>query len=210
MFVFPRLRFQDHFIRDGPVGCIGTGNKSGWMQDKEFLVFMKHSVKHVKPSKANKVLVLLDNHSSHISISLIEFCRANFITLLSFAPHTSHRLQPLDRGVYGPFKKYFNNADDQWIKNNPGKRMTIYDLPSIVRTSHPLATTPVNILAGFSCTGIWPFNREIFNDSDFNASTVTDRPLYEENIENNQPESPTVQHNSHLESQPGLSTTLSP
>lgn len=209
MFVFPRLRFQDHFIRDGPVGCIGTGNKSGWMQDNEFLDFMKHFVKHVKPSETNRVLVLLDNHSSHISISLIEFCRTNFITLLSFPPHTSHRLQPLDRGVYGPFKKYFNNAGDQWMKNNPGKRMTIYDLPSIVKTSLPLATTPANILAGFSCTGIWPFNREIFRDSDFNASTVTDRPLDEEAVENNQPES-TVKDNSLLESQPGPSTTLSP
>ncbi|KAH9645944.1 hypothetical protein HF086_011406 [Spodoptera exigua] len=33
MFVFPRIRYQEHFIRDGPVGSIGTGNPSGWMQD---------------------------------------------------------------------------------------------------------------------------------------------------------------------------------
>lgn len=177
MFLFPRLHFKDHFIRDGPIGCIGGGNKSGWMQEKEFLDFMKHFAKHAKPSETNKVLVLLDNHSSHVSISLIDYCRANFITLLSFPPHTSHRLQPLDRGVYGPFKKYFNNAADHWMKNNPGKRMTIYDLPSIVKASLPLATTPSNILGGFSCTGIWPFNREIFQDSDFLPSTVTDRPL---------------------------------
>jgi len=29
IFIFPRKRFQDHFIRDGPIGCIGTGNDSG-------------------------------------------------------------------------------------------------------------------------------------------------------------------------------------
>ncbi|KAK0073328.1 hypothetical protein PV325_009895 [Microctonus aethiopoides] len=55
--------------------------------------------------------------------------------------------------------------------------MTIYDLLSIVRESLPLATTPKNILAGFSCTGVWPFNRYNFSDSDFAPSTVTDRPL---------------------------------
>jgi len=35
-FVFPRVRFQNHFIRDGPVGSNGTANPSGWMQDEAF------------------------------------------------------------------------------------------------------------------------------------------------------------------------------
>lgn len=39
MFVFPRIRYQEHFIRDGPVGSAGTGNPSGWMQDETFIVF---------------------------------------------------------------------------------------------------------------------------------------------------------------------------
>lgn len=161
MFIFPRLPVNDHFIRDGPIGCIGRGNKSRWMQANELLHFMKHFVKHAKSSTTNKILILLDNHSSHVSISLIDYCRAHFITLLSFPLHTSHRLQPLDRGEYGPFKNYFNNSADQWRKNNPGKRMTIYNLPSIVKESVPLATTPSNIQAGFSCTGVWPFRFEI-------------------------------------------------
>lgn len=64
MFIFPRLRFQDHFIRDGPPGCVGAG----WMQDKEFVLFLKHFQKHTNSSQAHKVLLTLDNHSSHISI----------------------------------------------------------------------------------------------------------------------------------------------
>ena len=49
-----------------------------------------------------------------------------------FPPHCTHRLQPLDRSIYGPFKKYFNTAADEWDLNNPSKRMTIYDLPGYV------------------------------------------------------------------------------
>lgn len=33
MFIFPRVHFKEHFIRDGPPGCIGAANKSGWMLD---------------------------------------------------------------------------------------------------------------------------------------------------------------------------------
>lgn len=177
MFIFPRLKFQDYFIRDGPVGCIGSGNKSGWMQESEFLLFIKHFARHTNPSVTNKVLLILDNHSSHISIPVIDFCKENHITLLTFPPHTSHKLQPLDRGVFGPFKRYFNEEADQWIRNHPGKRLTIYDLPSIAKVALPLACTPRNILAGFNCTGIWPTNRHIFSEADFAPSSVTDSPL---------------------------------
>lgn len=57
MFIFTRLYFKDHFVRDGPIGCIRAGNKSGWMQENEFFDFMTHFMKHAKPSKTNKVLV---------------------------------------------------------------------------------------------------------------------------------------------------------
>ena len=43
-FVFPRVRFQEHFISNGPVGSIGTANPSGWMKAEDFMVFMKHFV----------------------------------------------------------------------------------------------------------------------------------------------------------------------
>lgn len=47
MFIFPRVYFKDHFIRDGPTGCIGTAHPSGWMTGHGFLRFMKHFVNQV-------------------------------------------------------------------------------------------------------------------------------------------------------------------
>ena len=57
---------------------------------------------------------------------------------------------------------------------NLGKTMIIYDIPGIVRQAWPISVTPANILSGFSCTGIVPFNGNIFNDSDFAPSRLTD------------------------------------
>ena len=42
MFIFPRSRYSDHFVRDGPTCCVGAGKKSGWKQQEEFLIFLKH------------------------------------------------------------------------------------------------------------------------------------------------------------------------
>ncbi|XP_014845953.1 PREDICTED: uncharacterized protein LOC106919834 [Poecilia mexicana] len=104
-FVFPRKRYKELFIQSGPTGSAGSGNASGWMQEEDFLLFLAHFAKHKKVSLEKKVLLLLDNHCSHISVKAIDFCKEKGIVLLTFPPHCSHKLQPLDRSVYGPFKK---------------------------------------------------------------------------------------------------------
>ncbi|CAH1999391.1 unnamed protein product [Acanthoscelides obtectus] len=67
-FVFPRVHCKSHFVRGGPIGCDGDTNPAGWMKEENFMKYAKHFVKHVKPSKEKPVLLLLDNHDSHLSI----------------------------------------------------------------------------------------------------------------------------------------------
>ncbi|KAF2891149.1 hypothetical protein ILUMI_15024 [Ignelater luminosus] len=172
MILFPR----DHFIRDSLRGCIGAANGSGWMNEKTFVMFVHHFIKHSKPSPDNFVLLLLDNNSSHFSVEAINLCRDHGMVMLSFPPHCSHRLQPLDLPAFGPFKRQCSSGIDAWLKNNPGKSLTIYDLPKIINQAHLKAVTPANIVSGFSSAGISSFNADPFDDSDFLPAIVTDRP----------------------------------
>ena len=66
---------------------------------------------------------------------------------------------------------------DEWHLNNRGKGMTIYDLPALIAIAYINAVTPSNIQAGFKSTGIYPFNSQIFSDSDFLPGYVTDYNL---------------------------------
>jgi len=77
------------------------------------LNYLKHFHKYARPSKEFPVLLLLDNHVSHVSLAGIDYCKENNIVLLSIPPHCSHELQPLDKTVYGPFKTFFNEAADR-------------------------------------------------------------------------------------------------
>ncbi|XP_072022943.1 uncharacterized protein [Amphiura filiformis] len=177
MMIFPRVNFRDHFINGGPPGSVGAAFPSGWMTSDNFMVFMKHFASHVGCSPTNKVLLILDNHDSHISIEVLDYAKANGIVMVSFPPHCSHKLQPLDRSVYGPFKRYYNTACDAWMLNNKVKTMTIYDIPPIVGQAFPRAMTPANIQSGFRVSGVYPFDRDIFDDSEFMPADVTDRPI---------------------------------
>ncbi|KAF2878894.1 hypothetical protein ILUMI_27271 [Ignelater luminosus] len=101
-FVFLLKRYQDHMIREDPIGSAGAGNASGWMQEAEFLLFLEHFKKQDKPTIDERCMLLLDNHVSDVSIQALDYCKRNGIVLLSFPPHCTHKLQPLDRAVFGP------------------------------------------------------------------------------------------------------------
>ncbi|XP_035280508.1 tigger transposable element-derived protein 1 [Anguilla anguilla] len=174
--VFPRKRFYRHYIRDAPTGSVGSANGSGRMQEADFLGFLQHFVKHTRASVNFKVLLLLDNHPSHVSASAIDYCDANGVILLTFPPHCAQKLQPLVQGVFGPFRRNLNIAMDCWAKTHPGTPATIYDLPGLIAEALPISATPKNIMAGFRCTGIWPFNSNIFDDEDFTPCPVAARP----------------------------------
>ena len=92
MLVFPRKKFKNHFIRDGPNGCVGAATSSDWMEPETFLLFMKHFVKTVKVNIEHPVFLLLDNHYSHLAIDVLDYCKDNGVVLLSFPPHCSHKL----------------------------------------------------------------------------------------------------------------------
>lgn len=179
--VFPRKKMQDHWLLTAPPGSDASGSSSatGWMTDEVFLKYLSHFTKYAKPTSGEAILLLLDNHHSHISLEAISFAKENNIVMLSFPPHCSHELQPLDKSVYGPFKTYINQAGDNWMRQpeNAGKAMSIHTIPQLVSYAFPKAMTPENITAGFRATGIYPFDRNIFPPHKFISCYSSDRPL---------------------------------
>lgn len=67
---------------------------------------------------------------------------------------------------------------DSWLKSNPGKRFTIYDLPAVTTNAILNAAKPRNITSGFAVSGVWPFNRNAFSIDEFAPAVVTDIMLH--------------------------------
>ncbi|CAH2049596.1 unnamed protein product, partial [Iphiclides podalirius] len=59
---------------------------------------------------------------------------------------------------------------------HPGRTITIYDVSELLGEAFPRAMVPTNIISGFRAAGIWPINADIFTESEFMTSLVTDRP----------------------------------
>lgn len=64
-------------------------------------------VELVRPTPEKKILLLLDNHESHQYYLTLGYTSKNDIVILSLAPHTTLKMQPMDEAVYGRLKTYF-------------------------------------------------------------------------------------------------------
>ena len=144
------------------------------MTEGHFVRYVELSIAHAKPSQERPVILWLDKHDSHLSIEPPDYCKRIGVTVLSFLPHYTHKLQILDVSVYRPLKTYVNRACDAWLANHPGHTITIYAIPGTANSSLHLAASPGNIKADLQVSGIYPFNRDIFRD-EFMGAYVTER-----------------------------------
>ncbi|GBP61757.1 hypothetical protein EVAR_31085_1 [Eumeta japonica] len=172
VYVFPRVHFKSHFLNGAPEGSLGLSSRSGWINSELFIEVLKHIQKHTNSTKERPLLLICDNHESHISVEAINYSRENGIVYLSFPPHTSHKLQPLDVGVFGPFKAKLKVAFNDWHINHPGKALTIYDIPSLSKLAFFESFNAKNITSAFAKPGIIPFNRLAFSEEDFSPCEV--------------------------------------
>ncbi|CAH2095091.1 unnamed protein product [Euphydryas editha] len=175
--IFPRKNFKNLMMHGAPPGSLGLANPSGWMTSDLFVEVMKHFIKCSSTTPENPCLLIMDNHESHLSIEALDLAKQSGVVILTFHPHTTHKLQPLDVGLMGPLKTYYYSALESWMLQNPGKPVTIYEIARFIGHAYPRSMTPLNISAAFAKCGIFPFNKDIFSDEDFMPSSVTDRPV---------------------------------
>ncbi|KAB0803126.1 hypothetical protein PPYR_00096 [Photinus pyralis] len=167
MMIYPRLRHSPALEKDGPVGALYKCSKNGWITEELFVSWLSHFCEHSKPSENEKVLLILDNHSSHISLAGYEYCKKNNIVMLSIPPHSSHRIQPLDVSFFGPMKASYRQECNYFMKSNLGQKITPAEVASLFRKAFVKVASISKAEAGFKATGIFPYNPQVFDETDF-------------------------------------------
>lgn len=106
-------------------------DETGWMNAETFIKWLKHFIAYIRPSNENHILLLMDNHSLHVTLKAVNLCRENQITILGFPTHTSHRMQPLDLAFYGPFKTTYSRVCNHFLMEHLGQTISINDVAGL-------------------------------------------------------------------------------
>jgi len=73
------------------------------------------------------ILLIYDGHGSHTTSRMVELALANNIHLFCLPPHTTHKLQPLDVGVFGPLQRAWQEHCDD-ILDETGEEIRREDI----------------------------------------------------------------------------------
>lgn len=174
-FIYPRKRPRDELLDGGPSQSICMVSDSGFVNSELFVKWLPHFNHFVHPTEEDPVLLILDNHSSHISLEVVKYARENNIVIVTLPPHGSHKLQPLDRSLFSPLKVKYSIECDKFMSQHPGRGITQYNVARLFQEAYKKVATLGNAESGFRVTGIYPFNDDLFDEADFAPSLVTDQ-----------------------------------
>ena len=145
--------------------------------------------------------MLLDGHSSHIHFYVAEFCAANGILLFRLPLHSSHALQPADRGFFGSFKSSFSKEVTKFTVQYPGVSATKRTFSWTFTKAYQQSCCADVIKGSFRVSGVWliyhlSVNHNLFNPGKIyteaaNIETRTDQsnPNFSRNYPNKEHES---------------------
>ncbi|XP_045450428.1 uncharacterized protein LOC123659219 [Melitaea cinxia] len=199
-FIFKRKRMNALLMKDSNSNMVACVSDSGWITESIFVDWLQHFKAFAKPSADDPILLILDNHESHVSLRAHEFCRKNFIHVLTLPPHTSHRMQPLDLTFHGPLKTAYNRECESFMVNHPGTKITAYDVVGLYTKVFNRITSTDKAMNGFKSAGICPMDPDKFKNTfeSFGDIFASLSPL-EQQLQTNSNNS--RQNKSHNESQ---------
>ncbi|CAF4935193.1 unnamed protein product [Pieris macdunnoughi] len=175
MFIFRKVRMKMELMDGAPPGSAYACNTTGWMKLGVFEQWFDHFLTHVKPSKDDPAMLILDGHLSHTkNLNVVLKAREKHVLIICLPPHCTHKLQPLDVAVMYPLSIYYNQALEKWMNNNPGRVVTVFQVAKIFGEAYLKAATPSNIVSGFLKCGIQPINQDVFSDVDYVAAETTE------------------------------------
>lgn len=143
---------------------------SGWMTKDIFENWIKDVfVPKVEATRLQynwpnePALLFVDGHSSRNNDPLYDYLLDRNIKLAKLPPHSSHILQPLDRGINGSFKQKFNKLKKSTFDSDlPERRFRALKDASLALSK---ALKRHKIIECFKVTGIYPWDVEVMKSS---------------------------------------------
>jgi hypothetical protein len=126
-YIFRGKRFRRNYIQFCEQGATMAMSSKAWMTTCLFSAWIDHFIQalqnHTSVSVSSPHLLILDGHSSHVTIEVVKRAHAMGLHLLTLPSHCSHAMQPLDVAVFKPFKGAFRVYMDAWTLQNRGREL---------------------------------------------------------------------------------------
>ena len=154
------------WTKGGPAGAVYGTSQSGWMEEANYMSWFDKqfypAVKHLL--ETGPVVLFIDGHYSHSSLELITRARSLGIHLFCLPPNTTHLLQPLDIGVFGPVKQCWRKILKQYKIKTRATNVTKEHFPELIKQLYDATFTAEHLQSAFRAAGLVPFNPQVHSE----------------------------------------------
>lgn len=138
-------------------------SENGWMTGETFFEYIVNifSPWLLAQKIQFPVILFLDGHKSHLTLTLSEFCSKNNIIVVALCPNATHILQPLDVAVFRSLKMEWKKSVHCWRMDHNGQKLSREQFAPILETAlNKMRRFPDVVKNGFRTCGLVPFNVE--------------------------------------------------
>ena len=164
--VYKAKNMYPAWMQGGPPNARYGYSDLGWFEERSFEDwFFSLALPRLRRLDGKKVLID-DNLSSHLSVKVIEACKANDISFICLYPNGTHLLQPLDVSYFAPLKKAWKRVLGKWKLSPEGRQQVTLNKKQYPRLLAKLIAIlasengPENLKSGFRKCGLVPFEPE--------------------------------------------------
>ena len=102
-----------------------------------------------KTANMRKVLLVYDGYRSHLGFKVLEKLKTGNVITYCLPAHRSGTTQPLDVGLFRPFKQYLNEIVYAAGEARECAVFYVFDLWYMIKDAYEKEFTRVNIVSGF-------------------------------------------------------------
>ena len=117
------------------------------------------------------IILVMDGHESHKTPEMQRLALEHNIEFFFLPPHTTHRLQPLDVGVFGPLQRRWQQRCDEIISETNGEVPRSQFVKEYMGVRNEVFTKEL-IQSAWKKAGMWPPNSHKFTEEDFAPSKL--------------------------------------
>ena len=149
-------------------------SENGWTDWEIALQWLEKNFDPLTREKAagQTRVLLVDGHSSHLSLPFLLACRERNIVVLCYPPHCTHALQGLDVVCFAKMKTEWRLALDNFYDKTK-RGVNKEDFAEIFGHAYNKAFSHDTVIAAFRATGVHPYDPSVITPTQMKPSEVS-------------------------------------
>ena len=144
--IFKGFMWNDLLSKDSLFNSVTKISPKAWITTELFIAWFRFLIVSVQSERP--IVLLMDSHSAHVGIDIINLAKENQIYVVAFPAHTIHL-----QGVYMSVKSYQSQRLNSYVLEHPYNKPSRFNINELYNATFLESFPSLNLINAFMKTG---------------------------------------------------------